>query len=369
MATRQTVITGGFEIPVVSVRGEPRHCGRQYGAALKESIHGTLRAYLDAFRHHHGLSPDAVYELAAAYLPIIHAYDVGTLEEIRGIAEGAALPLEAILALNARSELVYGLTARLADGCTSFAAVGAATADGRTLLGQNWDWKPSVRASTTILAIARDGDPPVLTLTEAGLVGKIGFNGAGIGLVTNFLLSDRRRIGTPVHLIRRKILTAWTLGDAIGAVLGADRALAANYLIGHADGQVIDLEAWPDDVLTVQPTGDLLTHANHFQTPPAGFRDLGKRIFPDSVVRDVRLRRLLAQKPGSLDAPSCQAALRDHFNLPDAICRHADPRDPEGDRIETLGSVVIDLTDRVLHFCSGPPCRGEYVSLPLEPAA
>ena len=366
MTSLETFTTNGREIPIVAMKGSPRACGVQYGRAVADLIRGSLEAYLESFRVLHGLERDAVFGLARRFAPAIAAFDPATMEEIEGIAEGAEAPLEAILTLNARSELVHGLKARLDDGCTSFIAFGGMTADGRAYVGQNWDWNPAMKPNAVVLDIRREGDPRILTLTEAGLVGKHGLNEEGIGLCNNFMLSDKRRFGMPVHVIRRKALAARIPGDAIGAVLSADRALAANYMIGHADGAGVALEAWPGGLDVVHARDGLLTHANHFQIARTDREDVGRDVFPDTLLRDVRLRDLLSARRGGVDLGVLARAMSDHFNHPDSICRHPNPNAREGYGIETLGCVIMDLTERVLHFCSGPPCEGDFAAIRMD---
>lgn len=369
MTSIEILETGGLKIPRLRLSGSARDCGRQYGSALARSIHGTLDAYLESFRAMHGLEREKVYELARAFVPCIESYAPELVEEMQGIADGADLPLDAIVTLNARSELVHGLKARAsADGCTSFAVLGPATRDGRLLVGQNWDWNPAMRASTVILDIERAGAPRLITLAETGLLGKIGVNEAGVASVINFLLSDQRRPGVPVHVIRRRVLEAETLPEALRAVVQAERALAANYLLAHPDSGAVAVEAWPEDFAVVHPVDGVLTHANHFQQLAPGRRDLGKGIFPDSLLRDHRLREVFMAAHGTIDAACCQRALADHAGYPESVCRHHNPILPASARIQTLGGVVIDPAAGTLSFCSGNPCESSFVTVALDGA-
>ncbi len=366
MTDLETFTTNGHEIPIITMKGSPRDCGIQYGRAVGHLIRGSLKAYLETFRLLHGLDQEAIFDLARKFEPMIAEFDPATLEEIKGIAEGAEAPLEALLTINARNELVHGLKAQLDDGCTSFIVFGDATADGHTYVGQNWDWNPAMKPNAVVLDIRRDGDPHILTLTEAGLVGKHGLNEDGIGLCNNFMLSDKRRFGLPVHVTRRKVLTARILSDAIGAVLNSERALAANYMLGHADGAGVALEAWPEGLDVIHAKEGLLTHANHFQITRAGREDIGRNIFPDTLLRDARLQDLLSAQLGRIDLSVLAVGMSDHFNHPDSICRHPNPNSEEGKGIETLGCIIMDLTDRVLHYCSGPPCEGDFAAIHMD---
>lgn len=369
MSPARTVTSGGRTVPLISVEGAPRDCGRQYGAAVRDLIAINLKTYLDAFHAELGLSSGAIYAHARRYVPLIEAYDPDTLAEMQGLAEGAEVPFEAIVALNARTEILNTLRAPHADdGCTSFAVLPAASADNHTLIGQNWDWKPAVGPATVLVRSRRGDDPSVLMLTEAGLLAKIGVNEAGVGLVANFLLSDRRRFGMPIHVTRRKILAARSLDAAIAAITDVDRAQSANYLIGSAVGEAVNVEAWPEDTALLEPEIGLLTHANHFRRLTDNRQDVGRGMYPDSARRDMRLLHLLSEQIGDIDTSFCQECLSDHADLPHSICRHVSENDPVAVQIETLGSVVIDLDERVMNFCSGPPCASEFVPVALEDA-
>ena len=74
----------------------------------------------------HGLQ---ALDRISAYAP-----ELGT--EIEGIAAGSGLPVEAIGALNARTELL----AAAAGECSTIACLGSMTASGSALGIQTWDW-------------------------------------------------------------------------------------------------------------------------------------------------------------------------------------------------------------------------------------
>ena len=367
MRPARSVSSGGRTVPLIEVAGTPRDCGLQYGAVARDLIASNLNTYLNAFHAELGLTPDEIYAHATRYVPLIDAYDPDTLAEMRGLADGAEVPFEAVVALNARTELLNTLRAPHADdGCTSFAVLPAASVRRHTLIGQNWDWKPAVGPATILVRSRRGDDPAVLTLTEAGLLAKIGFNEAGIGLVTNFLLSDRRRFGMPIHVTRRKVLATRSLEAAIAAITDVERAQSANYLLGSADGRAVNVEAWPEARALLEPEDGVLAHANHFRRLTDDRQDLGRDIYPDSAWRDGRLRHLLSERAGSIEPAFCQACLADHAEHPHSICRHVSENDPAAVQIETLGSVVIDLDERIMDFCAGPPCSSEFVSVALD---
>ncbi len=55
--------------------------------------------------------------------------------------------------------------------------------------------------------------------------------------------------------------------------------------------------------------------------------------------------------------------LADHSNHPDSICRHPDPRDPELERVQTVASVIMNLTRGEMHLTQGPPCSNPYQTI------
>jgi len=348
----------GGPFPIVSVKGNSYARGQEHGSQAKTGIGKNLDTYLRLFEHYSNLDWKQVMQEAERFIPMIEKYDQEIMEEIRGIADGAKREVEEIVALNARYELIYSSWTE----CTSFAATSDATSSRQTLMGQNWDWSIFLRDSCVILKIEQESKPSILTFTEAGMVGKIGLNSAGIGLCVNGLVSDKdeRLPSTPFHVICREILNSKTMSDAIGAVLRAKRKCSANYLIAHKDGEAIDLEATPGDADYKYPTRGILVHANHFTSTRLSIKDRGKVRFPDTLIREPRAKRILSQRYGNIDIKTVQQLLRDHFNYPNSICKHIDERVPEIEQEETVASIIIDLNEKKMYVTEGPPCENTY---------
>src|SRR3546814_14277720 len=91
------------------------------------------------------------------------------------------------------------------DGCTGLVALPGATAAGRLIHAQNWDWKAECAETAVVLRIRRDDGPDILTFTEAGALARCGLNAAGIAITAKYLESDRDYgvVGVPLALIRR----------------------------------------------------------------------------------------------------------------------------------------------------------------------
>ena len=65
-------------------------------------------------------------------------------------------------------------------------------------LAHNWDWKTSQRASMVMMKIRqKNGKPDIFMVTEAGIIGKTGFNSEGICLYLNALSTQPGAKGAP----------------------------------------------------------------------------------------------------------------------------------------------------------------------------
>jgi isopenicillin-N N-acyltransferase-like protein len=372
-------------IVLLTTEGDGHACGLAHGRRFAREIADNVATYLARFAAS-GLDRDAAFAEAATWRQAIAAHNPSYGEEMRGIAQGSGQSEEAIALLNARYELAFTLFGQEAkqaakhaaprgaiegalldvgpDGCTTFGLLPAATADRHTWLGQNWDWLEGVLGRTFVLRVRRRAKPDFVCLTEAGIAGgKMGVNECGIGLVENGLASShdgRNPYQKPFHVRCREVLDAERFDQASRPVTDTPRTCSANFVIGAAGGEIVDLEASPDHVSRLDPRDGIVTHSNHFLTPGHG-ESLLEKISPNTLYRAERMRALLEPDRGALDFGHMRAAAADHFGAPYAICRHPDPNQPRTRRTMTVGAVVIDLEARTMHVADGPPCMNEYV--------
>ena len=361
---------GVDDYPIIAVQGGAYERGRQHGERARERVARTVAIYRAAFSDTAGLTwPDAL-ERATGFARVIGTQDPAILEEMRGIGDGAGFSLEEIVAVNCRTEILFGGRNRRPDPtaheCTTIAVAPWASATGTTLVGKNWDWKAACRESVIVLQVAQDDGPDFVMVVEAGMVGRDGFNAAGIAICGNLLRSihDGGKPGDPVPIIRRRALNSTRLDAAYGAVLEADRSASTNYVIAHESGVIIDFEASPQQVYPVYPERGLLTHSNHFTAVAAQVQGIGVLTGPDSLYRHQRVRDLLEPKLGRITVEDVQQALTDHVGYPRSVCRH--PEGPEGtNQTMSIASVVMDLGARVMYVASGPPCSHPYRAVRL----
>ena len=350
---------------------DPRERGRIIGEETRDRIAESVSIYEETFAHYTGLDWDEIKAYATGYAAPIAAYDEAMLTELEGIAEGAGLGLDDLLAVNARSEIMFGLSTPGQPECTVFFAGGETTRDGHVLLGQNWDWRPRTAATVMIFEVDQGPDRPAyFTVAEAGVLAKTGFNEHGIGVTVNALISDHdlgERL-LPMHAVVRGILNSRTIEEAVSAVIRARRGASVTYTVADANGTGIAIEAWPggvEAVRLVHPADGLLFHTNHF-TCPVPFRDVGIDAWADTVERLETIEGFLGSRRGSIDLDVAKQALSDEQNHPDSISRFANPKDHPVLQGATVTSVIMDLTAGRAEVTAGPPSVNEYVQMTPE---
>jgi isopenicillin-N N-acyltransferase-like protein len=360
------------EYPHIRVEGSPRDRGRQYGEQARDRVRLSIEAYREVFASLAGWDWEHVTAEARRFEAPIEAYGSKYAEELRGIADGASVPLDDVLAINVRTEVMFSARARLATGagigeCSSFAALPGTSADG-TLVGQNWDWLLHTFDTVVVLEARQDDGPDYVTVVEAGLLAKTGMSSSGIGLVTNALATDadRGEPGVPYHVLLRAILDAETITDALAALQRAPRSSSAGYLVAHDDGLAAYVEAAPGDfsqLFLLHPDAGLLLHTNHFLSERFRAKDVSLWAIPDSPFRLARLHALLAAADRPYTVDTFESTLSDHAGYPSAICCHPDARHVPHDRGATVVSAIMELDDRRLWLSDGSPCETRYREL------
>lgn len=105
MASHSTVISFPH---VLAIDSDPFERGREVGRQTAREIHRSIAIYEQVFAYHAQVRWPRVREFAARYVDPIADYDQATMREIEGLADGAGLALQDVVALNARSEIMFG---------------------------------------------------------------------------------------------------------------------------------------------------------------------------------------------------------------------------------------------------------------------
>jgi isopenicillin-N N-acyltransferase-like protein len=370
--------------PFVSVTGTPYERGRQHGQAVAARVRRSAELYngtLDKL----GFTGERATGLIRKFAGQIEAFAPHYIEEMRGIADGAGIPFDHVLMINARTEVIAearrianadtatAAAAAPKDGCTGAVILPQRSKTGRLIHGQNWDWRAECAETAIVLRVRRDDGPDFLTFVEAGGLARNGFNAAGIAITANYLRSDRdyTQTGVPLSLIRRKVLEQEHFALAIKAVATTPKSCSNNMMLSHADGVAIDLECAPDESFALYPTDGLLVHANHFVTAGAlsRLKETGIADSPDSYYRDMRVRERLETAGRALTRQDMKAAFFDDFGKPFSVCRPPRPSASGNDLSATVAMVVMEPKEGVMEVAPLPALNKVFTrySLADEP--
>lgn len=357
--------------PVIEVSGSAFERGRMHGELARSRVEHSIASYARLFGFC-GIAWEEAQRRAGAYRDAISGFDASLLEEIEGIAAGAGREASEILALNCRTELlpptVLGKAGAPAGECTAIAVQESASARG-TLLAQNWDWLGGQREALILLRVPEGDRPGFLTLTEAGMLAKIGMNTLGFGICLNILRSveDGRRPGVPVHVLLRALLARGkTVAEAIAFATRLAFGGSSNVLCADVTGEAASLELSPLGVRVLHGANGTLCHTNHFIAPGTEGWQLA---LADNLSTEPRLARALrhAAALGVHGVEDLKTLLRDESEGFLSICRRPDPSLPEEARIETVASVIMELAHATIHVAPDIPSRVEYQRVALAP--
>lgn len=338
--------------------GSWREIGQQYGEALRNEIQ-DMRDYwkfaLSAVMPNTSL--EEIVDASAIFIDPIKAYAPEIMDELEGIAEGAGLPLNEVLFHQGSFEMDVAGPLYI-GGCTSFAAAGKATKDGKTVAGQHFDWFDG--AEMVIIKMKPNDGPAILGTTIAGQLVQFGINSLGLAHYANVLCWPKSVVGVPCVAVGQKVLGCKNVPDGVRSVTQCNNAIALNHVIASKDGSILDVEATPDKCGVITPERDMVAHANNILTPFLKEKDMvDQTFFPDSFLRQYRMRQLLDENYGQIDAELMQTLMADHRGYPDSICRHVDPDDPDAEKGRTLLSIISVPEDGKI-WVSPQPCEYDY---------
>lgn len=362
--------------PLIEISGSPRDRGRTYGVQARERIQHSIATYARLFAYC-GISWGEAQIRALGFRDAVGAISSDLLEEMGGIAEGAGVTEAEILTLNARTEilpptypspptdawseaLARNRAAAVPDWgeCTALAVLPGASRDGGTWLAQNWDWIGAQRAAMVLLRVTNQRGRRLLTLTEAGMLAKIGCNDRGFGVCLNILRSvdDGREPGVPVHVLLRHLLDCEDVDAACALAKAWHHGASSNVLVADRGGHAASIEVSPRGVAVIVPgAGGTLAHTNHFLDPDQAVHAAALNPLAST---EQRLECALAHAARApLGRIEIQALLQDTSGGAFAVCRYPDPSLAPEVRIESVAGVVMDLVGTTLWVAPDVPAK------------
>lgn len=367
-----TLNESDLPFPELYASGSAGDLGLAHGKAFASQIDYNLAFYKKWLSEYGEVSAARLMEIAGEFVPVIKERFPEMVEEMDGIARGAALKLDEIVLINARTDILAiverEVQAESLPGCTALALFGEVDGKPALALGQNWDWDPLMARSPVVLRLEPDDAPALVTLTEAGMLAKIGFNQDRLGVCLNFLShqSDGQPgvFGIPIHCLLRAVLTCQSIEQVVEVVETSPRCASANFLLAqHGAGgpEALDLEITPNEVVSLHPDGSSLVHTNHFITPSLAVGCTSGR-GPSTMTRYTSAQLLsgVTELKEADPVTRMEQVLVSREGLPYPISRDPDP-DPS---ISTLSGIVMDLTRNRFILTHGSPHENAWIERP-----
>lgn len=313
------------------------------------------------------LSWPEVRSLASSFALTIENLTPDIYTEMLGIAEGSNLDILDIVALNCRSEIALG---NFSDGCTS---LGWQRSESEVLLAQNWDWTRRVKGNCVLMSIDQPGKPKIWMVTEAGIVGKIGFNSYSVGTTLNAIRAKAMDFSKlPIHVVLRLFLESTSAETAIAKLekLGGIASCAHILLADPSGPRSLELSPKGNTFISPNDRG-IVCHSNHFISNR--YITESKDWLKGSPIRLERIRQLTKEldEGGKVVNGDVlrEKVFSDLFNAPQAICCQEDPARPVETRSSTLFCIVMrfgggDPIGEVVWGMPGSGEEGPVLSMP-----
>lgn len=325
---------------------DPYRRGLEFGRAHAERVQATIAFYRGLLAR----CPRDDVRLAQWGPRVFDLIDAAAPElaaELTGLAKGAGVALSELAAVNARTELLALADPEGALECTAVVRREQGIHRG----AQTWDWYGGMAGNWLAWTVPHEHGW-FTTVTEFGILGKIGVNSHGLGLLLNILnhvtdgtgATGDDRVGFPVHLIARFVLQhASSVEQAIRLVLGA-RTSASSALTLFDAHSVVTAELFPAGPGRYVVEAGPHVHTNHFlgEAGASGCRYAG-----EGSHRRLAGVAARAADPGT----TLLAALVDH-DPRGPVCRHGSTPEAEA----TLATVDIELDPPRLRAWQGGPC-------------
>jgi len=336
-------------MPVIAVTGDAASRGHQHGEALRDSIAACLAIYESTFK----LSDADVAARAGHFEAVTRAWNPDLASEIDAIADAANQPRHWLWALNSRSEIMSYTGAQESE-CTSVWSASTRT------LAQNWDWMESLEPLTVVLDATDEDGHHLVTVTEPGMLGKVGMSSAGVAVGLNFLSSPEKLEGVPVHALLRSMLDARS-GDEVEQVIeSAGVGRSAHVFLGTAAGVGSSIEYTGTQMWRHDSDSAPIVHANHFVNAGDDAGELPDQGSDSSHARHSRAAELVAAN-GVDSAESIRALLDDSDNESLPICRPwAESPTLPGVNSGTVCAIVMRLADSEMDVRLGPDPSGAW---------
>jgi isopenicillin-N N-acyltransferase like protein len=257
-------------------------------------------------------------------------------------------------------------------GCTSFSVWDKKSADGKLLVGRNFDfYSGDDFAKNKIIQFTNPiKGHKFATVTWSGFIGACsGMNDQGLTVTINAAKSSiPTDAATPIALLAREILQyAKNIDEAIAIAKKRDVFVSESILVGSAsDNKTISIEKSPTkmDVYDV-PNSNQIICPNHYQGKDYenDMANLMNQIESSSLYREIRLKQLLSRSK-TVNYTQAAAILRNQKGLND---KNIGLTNEKGlNQLLAHHAVIFKPQDRLMWVSANPFQCGEFVCYNLD---
>jgi hypothetical protein len=378
---------------ILTLSGAPYAIGQQHGRQIQHvrpALAAVIEARLAALRRLGADDPAAVRPVCEA----LEAIDPPLLGMLAGLADALALPYDDLLLYTLSSYLRdrHQVTAAAAapalllrdgaeTGCTTWAASGAATLEGRPMLVKNRDYHRDHIPLQTLAYVTPEQGYRYLCIGSAGspTVFSSGINARGLAVADTHVLSRQIGPGLPRFSLMRELLAHHaSAASALDYLRSVPHMGAGTVALIDAEGHALVCESGhPQSDYSVAAPGQPLVSTNHFTLPTlagAWVEDEPEILHGNSSLRRRHVARALAQAHGQINVAWAEALMAHHGAPAAALCRHPLPvvvdeaRHPSLE-VSTISSVIYlprgrshsETAAPLARIAEGEPCQAVWM--------
>ncbi len=358
----------------LDISGSPTELGRAHGEALRPIIHDAIGSWQDFLAQTTGM-PFA--ELMARFLrdthyqPAIEHWAPHLAEEMRGIADGAALDQDLIYTWHLVDEIIdYVIEYVYIEKCSTLGAYD----QGKGLapvMGKTQDLMHCyIGAAALVRTRYADSDVDVFNSTVAGIICQDGM-GKGLGVCLNHIGQlDRNPNGLPVSFVARLLMEQCEGIDQGADLLGRiPHASGMNYgLVDRREARTFEVSSseTASQIAEYCPAPELkrVWHTNHPLANHNYCKDFAMwERLPDSEAGNTLKRCEFLQRELSIvEQPVTVERAMELLSSREApVSAHAE------DEFPTVNGLVMEFSDTpTLHFSPGPPSQTEFYAFTFD---
>ena len=340
-------MTNANSLDIVDVVGDGYARGRAHGEQLRDRVQSSVGNVIEALG---GSTEIERFISETDFLTTIDRITPDLGQEVRGIADGADLPLHQVLAHNLMDEHWWWSTTRnRREACSLLATI-----EPGPLIGQTMDLPTYMDGSQFILRSTFTDGSVSTVLSSAGLIGLCGSNSHGLGICVNALsMLNHSPDGLPVAFVMRGALASNTSTDAINFITSVPHASGQHYaIVGPTDSGEITatgIECSAGGTVMSSTGRTRFGHTNH----PLATTDLDLDVETTFTSTHARYEVVTSRAETINSAEDLMALLHDRTG---PICVE---RADTGAWM-TFGAIVTDLRSGQMRYSLGPPTESTW---------